>query len=166
MIFLHRKLGGLCSEASYPYTNRTETCKSSSCEPVFKIKGGVSIDPPGDEAALAAAVFMEPVLASIDASLKSFEMYREGIYSDKNCSSIHLDHTVLVVGYGSTADDDYWIVRNSWGMYKDIHWEATHCNYMLGELLGSEWGQGGYMYLARNRGNMCGIASMAAYPIG
>ena len=59
---------------------------------------------------------MEPVLASIDASLESFEMYREGIYSDKNCSSIHLDHTVLVVGYGSTADDDYWIVRNSWGI--------------------------------------------------
>lgn len=56
-----------------------------------------------------------------------------------------MNHGVLIIGYGVEDDGkEYWIVKNSYG---------------------PEWGQGGYIHMARNANNHCGIATSATYPL-
>jgi cathepsin L len=76
--------------------------------------------PVGNETALKDAVFKMPVMALIDASHASFQLYRSGIYSEPLCKSTQLDHAVQVVGYGSMNGRDYWICKNSWGLFTFI----------------------------------------------
>lgn len=104
------------------------------------------IIPEGDENALMKAVgTVGPVSVAIDASSTKFQFYHDGIYENSECNSTALDHGVLVVGYDTDSNKrDYWIVKNSWG---------------------TQWGKQGYIYMARNKNNHCGIASSASYPV-
>lgn len=108
-------IGGLAGEN---YHSPNGTCLNNTYPPVAKVDGGKLV-PSGDEMALAAAVAMQPVLTAIDASHESFQFYHSGVYNEPSCSSTagHLDHAVLIVGYGSEDGEDYWIVQNSWGEY-------------------------------------------------
>uniref|UniRef100_A0A914YHZ5 Peptidase C1A papain C-terminal domain-containing protein n=1 Tax=Panagrolaimus superbus TaxID=310955 RepID=A0A914YHZ5_9BILA len=88
-----------------------------------------------------------PIGVAIDASHDSFQMYHSGVYFEPECgnSSEALDHRVLVVGYDTHPEfGDYWIVKNSWT---------------------EGWGDKGYILMARNKDNHCGIATRTSYPI-
>ena len=42
-----------------------------------------------------------------------------GVYDEPDCSTRALDHAVLVVGYGTDSDVDYWLVKNRYyALYK------------------------------------------------
>ena len=66
-----------------------------------------------------------------------------GVYYEPDCSTYFLDHAVLAAGYGEEGGEEYWLVKNSWA---------------------TTWGDQGYIKMAKNRGNNCGIASAAYYP--
>ncbi|XP_053377419.1 procathepsin L-like [Mercenaria mercenaria] len=134
-------IGGVCSAADYPQT--AGTCRNNTCAAAVQINGGMMVQS-GSETALMNAVYKMPVMALIDAGHPSFQLYRSGIYNEPACSSKRLDHVVQVVGYGSMDGQDYWICKNSWGV---------------------SWGDKGYFLLARNKDNMCGIATQASYPV-
>lgn len=42
-----------------------------------------------------------PIAVSINASLKTFQLYSEGIYDDKACSSSTVNHAMLLVSFYS-----------------------------------------------------------------
>nr|XP_060614048.1 cathepsin S [Anolis sagrei ordinatus] len=135
---------GIDSEASYPYTGQSGTCrynlqgKAATCSKYVNL-------PPGSEAALKDAVAkVGPVSVAIDASRPSFFLFRKGVYDDPSCSSTHINHGVLVVGYGTEDGIDYWLVKNSWGV---------------------SFGEQGYIKIARNHDNRCGIATQGSYPL-
>ncbi|CAF87438.1 unnamed protein product, partial [Tetraodon nigroviridis] len=109
---------------------------------VSPIRGGSA----GNEKLLAYALFKHgPVAIGIDATLTTFHLYSKGVYYDPDCNPEDINHAVLLVGYGVTRrGQQYWIVKNSWG---------------------TGWGTEGYILMARNRGNLCGIANLASYPI-
>ncbi|EPQ15872.1 Cathepsin L1 [Myotis brandtii] len=138
--------GGLDSEESYPYQAKGGPCKYRPEDSVANDTGFVDI--PGQESALVKAVAtVGPISVAIDASRLSFQSYEDGIYYERRCSSVDLlDHGVLVVGYGFEGEDSsnkYWIVKNSWG---------------------ETWGKNGYIKMAKDRNNHCGIAAAASCP--
>lgn len=136
---------GLDTEASYPYEAENDKCRYNPANSGAIDVGYIDI-PTGDEKLLKAAVAtIGPVSVAIDASHQSFQFYSEGVYYEPECSSEELDHGVLVIGYGTNENgQDYWLVKNSWG---------------------ETWGNNGYIKMARNKLNHCGIASSASYPL-
>lgn len=133
---------GIDSDASYPYKAADGTCKydvknrAATCSKYVEL-------PYGDEESLKEAVANKgPVSVAIDASHPSFFLYKSGVYFDAACTDT-VNHGVLVIGYGNLDGKDYWLVKNSWGL---------------------NFGDQGYIRMARNSGNHCGIASYPSYP--
>ncbi|XP_034409137.1 cathepsin K [Cyclopterus lumpus] len=136
---------GIDSEETYPYVGENQPCRYNSSGMAAECKGFQEI-PVGDEQALARAVYkVGPVSVGIDAALGTFQFYQKGIYYDRNCNPDDINHAVLAVGFGVNAKGrKFWIVKNSWS---------------------EKWGKQGYILMARNRGNLCGIANLASYPV-
>ena len=105
--------------------------------------------PDGSEEWLQNVVANEGLVSVGIVVVKSFYYYSSGIYYDGDCNASSANymghHAIVVVGYGTdpALGGDYWIVRNSWS---------------------EGWGMQGYVLMARNRGNHCGLASFASYP--
>ena len=82
-----------------------------------------------------------PVAIAIDVGTTDLlQAYESGIFPAIACGQ-NPDHAVLIVGYNTEDDVDYWIVKNSWG---------------------ETWGEKGYFYLERGE-NACGVAEYISY---
>ena len=138
--------GGLCTEASYPYTAQDGTCQTT-CQKAVTVSSFTDVAV-GSEPALQAAIAQQPVSVAIEADQSVFQFYSSGVLDDASCGT-QLDHGVLAAGYGhdSTSNKDFYQVKNSWGV---------------------AWGAGGYVSIVRNvNGNsarQCGITSAASWP--
>lgn len=78
-----------------------------------------------------------PISVSI-AVPQSWAAYSGGIYKDSACgygSDAKRVHIVLLVGWGKEDDEEYWIIKNSWG---------------------NLWGMDGYIYVS-TKNDLCGI---------
>ncbi|XP_063001914.1 cathepsin S-like [Elgaria multicarinata webbii] len=134
---------GIDSDASYPYRAQDEKChydvagKAATCSTYTQL-------PSRDEASLKVAVAnVGPVSVAIDASQPTFFLFKYGVYDDPKCTEQNINHAVLVIGYGTQNGKDYWLVKNSWG---------------------TSFGEQGYIKIARDHQNRCGIANYASYP--
>jgi len=135
---------GIMSEEKYPYEGRDDvTCKSSGSDVVTRLSTYVTIQSGSESDLLEAVATQGPISVAVDAT-SELQLYTSGILNDSTCSSVSLNHGVLLVGYGSDNGQDYYIVKNSWG---------------------AAWGEEGFFRLTRNWTNQCGIASMASYPV-
>ncbi|KAK3922173.1 Cathepsin L [Frankliniella fusca] len=136
--------GGIETEESYPYTALDGSCRYNAAHSAGANYGYTDVNPSENDLRDAVEK-IGPISVAIDASNWSFQMYASGIYYEPSCSSSSLDHGVLAVGYGSEwPNKQYWLVKNSWG---------------------DSWGESGYIKMARNKNNNCGIATMASFPI-
>jgi len=65
------------------------------------------------------------------------------VITDPACGT-EIDHGVLAVGYGKEGDQEYFIVKNSWG---------------------AQWGDNGYVKIGVAEGQgVCGINMQASQP--
>ncbi|KAJ3708780.1 hypothetical protein LUZ61_012485 [Rhynchospora tenuis] len=136
--------GGLRTEEDYPYLMEEGTCDDKRDESEVATITGYEDVPENNEQALIKALAHQPVSVAIEASGRNFQFYSGGVFNGP-CKT-RLDHGVTAVGYGSTNDQDYIIVKNSWGPH---------------------WGEKGYIRMKRGTGKaegLCGINKMASYP--
>jgi cathepsin L len=133
---------GIAVNEKYPYVDRKDTCHYTDSLKGAQITGFATI-PPNDEQTMKEVVAtLGPLACSING-LESLLLYKKGIYNDEECNQGEVNHSVLVVGYGSEKGEDYWIIKNSWD---------------------SVWGEDGYFRLPRGK-NFCGIATECSYPV-
>ncbi|KAL1834105.1 hypothetical protein ACET3Z_003756 [Daucus carota] len=135
---------GVSTESDYPYRGQQGYCQNAASNPAVQI-GGYEDVPRYSESQMLLAVAHQPIAVAVSGGDYYFKYYNSGIM-DMECSS-GVNHAVAVVGYGVTDDGQkYWIVKNSWG---------------------SNWGDNGYIYIARDVGDprgLCGIATDPSYP--
>ncbi|WRX13877.1 Peptidase C1A, partial [Theobroma cacao] len=149
--------GGLHKEEDYPYLMEKGTCEEKKADTTFitfhesyteetevvAISGYHDV-PENDEQSLLKALAHQPLSVAIEASGRDFQFYSGGVFNGP-CGT-ELDHGVAAVGYGTSKESDYIIVKNSWG---------------------PKWGEKGYIKMKRNTGKpegLCGINKMASYP--
>ncbi|XP_028803014.1 cysteine proteinase 15A [Neltuma alba] len=138
------KAGGLEREKDYPYTgNDRGPCKFDKSKIVASVSNFSVISTDEDQIA-ANLVKHGPLAVGINAVF--MQTYIGGVSCPYICGK-HLDHGVLLVGYGSAAyapirfkEKPYWIIKNSWG---------------------ASWGENGYYKICRGR-NVCGVDSMVS----
>ncbi|RXN31728.1 cathepsin S-like protein [Labeo rohita] len=135
--------GGISSESFYPYKGVQGPCRYKQSKYAAKCTNYTKVRRGDEEALKQAVASIGPISVSIDASRPQFKLYRSGIYRDPSCTN-KTNHAVLVVGYGGHAGQAFWLVKNSWA---------------------TTYGEKGYVRMARNQNNMCGIASRAIYPV-
>ena len=97
-----------------------------------------------DEDSLKNALLTYGPISITFIMTKEFKDYGEndGVFFDSTCQDGGIKHAALLVGYGTLEGQDYWLVKNS---------------------MGQDWGMNGYILMARNNNNMCGIASEAMF---
>ncbi|KAJ8446347.1 hypothetical protein Cgig2_005878 [Carnegiea gigantea] len=137
------KAGGVQREQDYPYSGRGGTCKFDKSKVAASVANFsvVSID---EDQIAANLVKNGPLAVGINAAY--MQTYLHGVSCPYICMR-HLDHGVLLVGYGSAGyapirlkNKPYWIVKNSWG---------------------EKWGEHGYYRICRGH-NVCGVDSMVS----
>jgi C1A family cysteine protease len=139
--------GKIATEDSYPYVGTEETCKTADVNEIDLGNIEYGVISKGNETELAEAlVNYGPICFGLHVDTDAFMFYESGVLKIDNCPNHlqDLQHALALVGYGYDNDlqTPYWIIKNSWG---------------------TSWGENGYLRLAKDAGNMCGIATMASY---
>lgn len=137
---------GLCSEADIPYLAIDDVCNLSNCKIKYANINNCYTINRGDQLAMKEIVSLQPISVAIEADTFLFQFYSDGIITGQDCGQ-NIDHAVVVVGYGTQNNINYWIVRNSWG---------------------ESWGQNGYVLIEKNDSNdddgVCGIGIASSFP--
>jgi cathepsin L len=127
-------------ETDYAYTGRDGTCKYVAAKGQGKVVSYSDVTPNSADQ-LKAALAKQPVSVAIEADQMSFQGYKSGVITT-GCGQ-NLDHGVLAVGYGTLNNQEFFLVKNSWG---------------------TGWGDQGYVRISTSASNVCGILSDPSYP--
>jgi len=134
----------ITNETTYSYQARDQKCLYKNTTQVYGIKNCAEVTA-NKTASLIEAVANQPVAIAIEADQPVFQFYRSGVLNSPKCGT-DLDHGVLLVGYGTSGNDRYWKVKNSWS---------------------STWGSSGYVLIAINGDGpgICGIQMENTVPL-
>ena len=101
-------------EEDYPYLGIQRPCNSTvEGYPGASILGYNFVLSHSSEALMQALQY-NPVAIALAGDPMEFLFYGEGIFDHNETSKVNT-HAVLLVGYNTTNEVPYWIIKNSWG---------------------------------------------------
>lgn len=104
--------GGLMTEKDYPLrTNYSGPCHYNGTKSRISIKGYMNVT--HDEKIIKEVLYVTGPL-SILLDFTGMMHYKSGVANPRFCSTWP-DHALVLVGYGIIKDEDYWLIKNSWG---------------------------------------------------
>ena len=134
-------------ESNYPYTGVQGACNATAEHTAVKVKtwNYVTLY---ESAQIKAALATGPVGIPLNSSSYYVQHYTGGVFNPTTTQCPNswndIDHTTLLVGYGTDATDgEYFIMKNSWG---------------------TSWGDEGYMLIAA-QDNSAGACGMYLSPV-
>lgn len=132
---------GINEGSHYPYKEKQENCHFDRSRVAATDSGVVTLT--SEKKLQEAVVSVGPIAVYIHATNNLYK-YGGGVFFDRSCNPKKTNHAVLVVGYGNDKKGgDYWLIKNSWG---------------------NRWGESGYLKLARNKKQHCGIGTFGTFP--
>ena len=144
--FLYAESNVLCTEFQYPFQDRSSSCKRKFfCK--NKISSFVQL-PRFNQTQLKLALAAQPVAVTLNVT-STLLNYEGGIISKSACGRADSQSYFVLVGYGSLAGKDFWVVRSYWG---------------------EDWGIAGYGLIERTDSNdadegACGVAFASFVPV-
>lgn len=143
--FRYVKRFGLSTEKEYPYDAKNHMCKTMfhHYDEKYTISGWKNIESFNETRLVEIIANVGPISVGLDASSKEFRFYKSGVM---DTCGIQINHAVLLVGYGTENNLDYFKIKNSWG---------------------DTYGDAGYIKISRGKHAMgtCAVASIPSYPI-
>ena len=128
-------------ESDYPYHPIICQCHRDESKRRISLKSFKQLSPL-DVNGLVQNIKNTPISVAIEVQ-RDFQLYKSGIYTNPGNCGRRLNHGVLAVGFDTTDQTPYFIVKNSWGRY---------------------WGEQGYIRMAIGSGSgTCGIANQLDY---
>ena len=133
---------GIPKDSDFPYKGVKGTCKTNKYIDM-KVTKYIKLGPNANEEEMKQLLYENgPFIVLLNS--KSLLTYSKGIlYLDETkCPSSGINEAFILVGYGSSAGIDYWIVKG---------------------FFGKGWGEKGYFRVIRGKG-VCGINQSAFIP--
>ena len=138
---------GLMTESDYNFQGYTSNCRYNNLRPLTYITGYKYCSNATRYKCSTSLIYSlltkGPVAVTIDGASFGFQSYSSGIFSDY-CSQVN--HALVLVGYGSSGLQNYYLLRNSWS---------------------TSWGENGFIRVAVNPSNSysCFIEYEAVFPV-
>jgi len=133
---------GIPLESELPYHAQTQSCPQQPLSGPWRarssrvrVDGWTALPSNKAEPLMQALTEHGPVVVAVDAN--NWFDYESGIFDGCGKDAI-LGHAVLAKGYGSSGQNKYWLIQNSWG---------------------ADWGESGHIRLIRHddESSWCGI---------
>jgi len=148
-VVLYSSIGGLATEFTYGYTSYFGVdgecdAKRAGYHLTATVSGYMKPKSNDYTSLMSAVAKAGPIVVNVDAS--KWHDYEEGIFGGCDYEeNIDINHAVVLMGYGEDENGAYWLIRNSWG---------------------PEWGEQGYIRLAREKDVTCGMDSTPLDGVG
>ncbi|XP_050546623.1 cathepsin L-like isoform X2 [Daktulosphaira vitifoliae] len=144
------ELGGLETEADYPYEGHADRKGCQLVKSQLKVKIDRAVNVSSNEEDIAKFLVEHGPL-SVGVNANAMQFYLRGVSHPYRvlCDPKSLNHGVTIVGYGvhrtkyTKKNLPYWLIKNSWG---------------------PRWGEKGYYLLYRGDGS-CGVNTMVSSAI-